>query len=254
MLLLTIAALLIGHGITGYWRGILIDERNKMSLARLQLAMWTVIIVSAVLVLFFWRLFAKVEGPLDITIPEQIWALLGISTTSLVGSSLIKTNKKNQSPNLEEEQETGRRVSDQGVDPSDLRVTGRVVLNESASMASWADLFRGEESGNATAVSLGKFQMFYFTLIAVVSYGYALAEMFGANTPAAGFPAVSSGLLTLLGISHGGYLAEKAVPHTQEPASQPLPTPAQGAMVAAAPAPITVVRQIRRAARPLGQP
>lgn len=239
MLLLALIAVIVGQGITGYWRGILIDERNKMSLSRLQLALWTILIVSALLVLFFWRLRTRGIGdPLAIGIPTEVWTLLGISTTSLVGSSLIKTSKKNQPRNLDEELQTAERVRAQGRDPNTLLVTGREVLNDSPAQASWADLFRGDESGNAATASLGKFQMFYFTLIAVVSYGYLLARMFGAAAPAGVFPDVSAGLLGLLGISHGGFLVEKAVPHTQDPP----------------PGPRVATAAVRQTARPLGQP
>lgn len=239
MLLLALTAVIVGQGVTGYWRGILIDERNKMSLSRLQLALWTILIVSALLVLFFWRLRTRAVGdPLAIGIPMEVWTLLGISTTSLVGSSLIKTSKKNQPRNLEEEAETGERLRAQGRDPNTLLVTGRAVLNASPEQASWADLFRGDESGNAATASLGKFQMFYFTLIAVVSYGYLLARMFGAAAPAGAFPDVSAGLLGLLGISHSGFLVEKAVPHTQDPP----------------PGPRVAAATVGQTARPLGKP
>jgi hypothetical protein len=234
--------------------------------------MWTVLIVSAFVVFFFWRL--KTPGhrdPLGFSIPAEVWALLGISSASLAGSSLIKTNKKNQTPNVQEESETARKMKAQGQDPSTQLVTGRSVLNEMPQQASWADLFRGEETGNASTVALGKFQMFYFTIVAVMSYGYALADMFGATAPGNGFPAVSTGLLGLLGISHAGYLAEKAVPHTQDPPPEPAtaapavpvvpipgapPAPAP-APVAPAPAPVAApvvpVASVRRAARRMGQ-
>mgnify|MGYP006175715617 CR=1 FL=1 len=61
------------------------------------------------------------------------------------------------------------------------RVTGRQVHNAGPEHASWGDMFRGEESGNASSVSVGKFQMFYFTLVAVVSYGSALAILFSRS-------------------------------------------------------------------------
>jgi hypothetical protein len=272
MVLLTATAVIIGQGITGQLTGILIDNRNKMSLSRLQLAMWTVLIVSAFVVFFFWRL--KVIGAgnaLDFSIPETIWGLLGISSASLAGSSLIKTTKKNQTPNVQEESETARKMTAQGQDPSTQLITGRAVLNEMTQQASWADLFRGEESGNASTMSVGKFQMFYFTIVAVMSYGYAVAAMFGAHVPGKGFPEVSLGLLGLLGISHAGYLAEKAVPHTQDPAPEPAAAPvvpvvpapvaapapvAPASVVPAAPAPaatVVPVATIRRTARRMGQ-
>jgi hypothetical protein len=37
LILLFLFALIVGHGITGLWRGVLVDERNKISLSRLQL-------------------------------------------------------------------------------------------------------------------------------------------------------------------------------------------------------------------------
>lgn len=260
MVLLTATAVIIGQGITGQLTGILIDSRNKMSLSRLQLAMWTVLIVSAFVVFFFWRLKAPGKlDPLGFSVPSEVWALLGISSASLAGSSLIKTNKKNQTPNVPEESETVRKMAAQGQTVNDQLVTGRAVLNDMPQAASWADLFRGEESGNASTVSIGKFQMFYFTIVAVFTYGYALAAMFGRDVPGEAFPAVSSGLLGLLGISHAGYLADKAVPHTQDPApgSQTASggtvastAPASGAPIPTPTAPVTTVS---RTARRMGQ-
>ena len=40
--------------------------------------------------------------PLAITVPTQVWLLLGISTTSLVGSPLLKSNKMRQSKTNED--------------------------------------------------------------------------------------------------------------------------------------------------------
>src|SRR5262245_16717810 len=39
----------VGQGITGRLQGLLIDERNKMSLSRLQLVLWTLVILSGLL-------------------------------------------------------------------------------------------------------------------------------------------------------------------------------------------------------------
>src|SRR6266849_9723301 len=38
-----------GHGLTGRADGVLIDARNRMSLSRLQLSAWTVLVVSAMI-------------------------------------------------------------------------------------------------------------------------------------------------------------------------------------------------------------
>jgi hypothetical protein len=39
----------LGHGVTGLRHGLLIDSRNKMSLARLQTILWTLLVLSGYL-------------------------------------------------------------------------------------------------------------------------------------------------------------------------------------------------------------
>src|SRR5262245_19764653 len=46
--LLVAFAAVIGQGVTGWWRGALMDSRNCLSLSRLQALVWTVLILSAV--------------------------------------------------------------------------------------------------------------------------------------------------------------------------------------------------------------
>ena len=94
---------LIGKLITGRWSGILIDERKKMTLSRFQLVMWTLIVLSAFLTIALERIYASATGttiadPLAIAIPSELWALLGISTASLVGSPLILRTKVPKKP------------------------------------------------------------------------------------------------------------------------------------------------------------
>src|SRR2546427_2881501 len=49
LILLAVFAAVAGQGITGLWRGLLIDERNKISLSRLQIVLWTVVVLSGFL-------------------------------------------------------------------------------------------------------------------------------------------------------------------------------------------------------------
>ena len=46
MVTLVLFIAVAGHGIQGMWRGALIDERNKISLSRLQMLTWTVVVLS----------------------------------------------------------------------------------------------------------------------------------------------------------------------------------------------------------------
>src|SRR5215217_3327844 len=93
MALLAVAIVLIGHGITGRFEGFLIDSRNKMSLSRLQLILWTIVILPALLAAAVFNFSTEVEDPLNITVPPEVWGLLGISAGSLVGSGIIKSGR-----------------------------------------------------------------------------------------------------------------------------------------------------------------
>ena len=222
---------------TGLYRGVLADERNKISLSRLQMILWTVVILAGFITLALGNLSYCAEKALDIGLPQELWMLLGISTASLVGSPLIRSTKTTQEPNPQEMEKTLGTMSvnykslkevagelknektPQKV-PENLANTvtnlGQVVVNLNPKAISWADLFRGEETGNAAQIDLGKIQMFFFTLIGVLTYGAALAVMFANQSKAIyAFPDLSQGLVALLGISHAGYMVNKAVPHSE---------------------------------------
>jgi len=82
-----------GHGILGLWRGLLVDERNKMSLSRLQMILWTIIVLSGFLTVALLNIRSRQADALSITVPPQLWLLIGISTTSLIGAPLILNTK-----------------------------------------------------------------------------------------------------------------------------------------------------------------
>jgi len=94
MVLMGITIVLIGHGITGRFEGFLIDARNKMSLSRLQLILWTIVILPAFLAAAVFNFGTEADDPLNITVPPEVWGLLGISAGSLVGSSIIESNRE----------------------------------------------------------------------------------------------------------------------------------------------------------------
>ena len=219
MVSLAAFAIIAGRGITSLWRGVLIDEGNKMSLSRLQLALWTILILSSFLTAALINIHkGQPPDPLSIAIPATLWGLMGISTASLVGSPLIKSTKKDIPTNDAEKKNTLDLLQTQGVDTSKVDAQGQIVVNQNPEDASWVDLFKGDEVGNAAHLDLGKIQMFYFTLIVWFAYAVALAHNFqGVSTAGiAAFPDLSAGMLALLGISHAGYLANKAVPHTTQ--------------------------------------
>ena len=121
-----------GQGVTGLWRGMLIDDRNKMGLSRLQMILWTIIVLSGFLVAALSNLATGQADPLAIAIPSQLWLLMGISTTSLVGSPLIKSTKKNKTPSEAEKGQTLESLAKQmGADSVEDTVThaGQIVVH-----------------------------------------------------------------------------------------------------------------------------
>ena len=219
MVLLTGSGLVASHGVTGYWRGLLIDQRNRISLSRLQASLWTLVTSTSYAAAAMFNLRFGQSDPLMIAIPTGIWALMGISATSLVGTPLIQNYKQNQNHNEDEKTKTLNQLSAQHVDTSQIDNAGRLLVNNSPADAKWADLFRGEEVGNAAQIDLGKTQLFYFTSILVSVYTVTLGALFAHPLAIGSFPDLNQGILTLLGITNGAYLTNKAVPHSKNPDS-----------------------------------
>jgi hypothetical protein len=192
---------LVGKRITGRFSGVLINERNKMTLSRFQLAVWTLIVLSAFLTIALERVYAGAIDPLAIALPTQLWALLGISTTSLIGSPLILSTKlKKTSKYVKGDQKFGI-----------------LNYNEKREEAEFSDMFRGDENVNEDSIDMAKVQMFFFTLIIAFSYMILLVNSIMTIDAAQlnSFPELSDGLVALLGISSAGYLTNKAIDHTK---------------------------------------
>lgn len=84
--------------LTGSYIGVLVNDLYMMSLSRFQMALWTFIFLTFFTALALARVKSgKVYDPLNITVPWEIWTLLGIQTTALIGSPLIASGKKTKS-------------------------------------------------------------------------------------------------------------------------------------------------------------
>jgi len=207
--------IIIGHANTGYWRGILIDSRCKISLSRLQMVCWTVIVLGSVLTAAIFNIVSQElwETPLNIEIPTELYLLMGISVSSMVASPALLSLRENV-PDVGQVDALNVSRSMEGL--SEIDKTGlksAVVKNKEFKEAKWQDMFRGEEFANASSVDLAKIQMFLFTAIILFSYASAIAVMFGgAESAITMFPEIDGGLVTLIGISHSAYLMNKTMP------------------------------------------
>jgi cell division protein FtsL len=214
MVLLGACCVVIGLGTTGLWRGLLIDSRNRMSLSRLQLVLWTVLVLSAFLTVAMFNIREDpMADPLNIEVPAQVWGLLGISTTSFVTAATIKSQKKNLEVTRGAKDKTTEALDKVGEDSNKLAdPQGALVAYEQPENASVSDLFKGDEVISAAYFDLGKVQVFLFTLIVVFAYAAEVGAMLYSTRIISALPELSTGIVALLGISHAGYLTAKAVP------------------------------------------
>jgi hypothetical protein len=204
----------IGRGIVGLPFGILIDDLNLVSLARFQMAVWTALILGAYMAQAFARI-RKGDGmdSLNIEIDTPLWILMGISTTSLVAAPLILNTKKDQEPDTGVVAKTAAAA---GVSETDIAANrqGIVYANGAKADARLTDMFQGDEIGNTTHVDLAKVQMFYFTVVSAVVFFAAVFHNLLVNGDLTHLPNLSEGFVTILGISHAGYLGSKGTDHT----------------------------------------
>jgi len=213
--LLTLAILaalfiIIGVAQKKRWNGVLIDDRNKVSLSRVQIVLWTVLLVSALFTAGLSNVSLGITNPLEIEIPASVWALLGIGSFSFVASSSILGEKqKGNPPGRLPAISANLKASDDLATPPDSR--GQVVTKAAPEDARWLDIVRGD-TNDADTVDISKVQQLSFTVLLLVVYGSALFNLLKAVAPITTFPPVDGGFVSLLGLSHAAYLAYKAVP------------------------------------------
>jgi hypothetical protein len=207
---------IIGWKVNKRPSGVLIDERNKFSLSRLQILSWTLIVLSAFATACLYNIWHNNPNPLGIAVPEELWLLMGISTAALVGSPLILNSKTKGKPDKKE------RDRNKGIlkskDPSEAaKQTNKntLMVKKDPQDASVSDMFRGDETGNFAQVDISKIQLFYITILLLLSYLIALGKLLASDPGSfTQFPVVDSSMVALLGISNAGYLTYKGTSHS----------------------------------------
>jgi hypothetical protein len=211
--------------------GLLIDEQNRISLARIQWAAWLVVLLGGFFIESIWNVAVGFADPDKGPFPfmqSQLYALLGIVSGSAVVSSVIANGKMNapNAPSPPDNPAIGT--------PTNV---GLIDANVDPSEASWADLYLGDEVANRDVVDISRLQKLIVTVLLVMAYvqllwfhlvsdltdksGTLLADAHFAN-----MPQVGDTFIWLLGISHGAYLAYKTVSKTSTVTAVPpgLPT------------------------------
>ena len=220
LILMAVFVLLTGKTLTGRGLGVLINERNLMSLSRLQLIIWTVLIVSGFFVIAVMRMkAAEVDQPLSIGIDWHIWTLLGMSATSFVGTPLLYGNKMAEEPRdpAKLEETTASHFADETPGQVAANRCGILYANSSIADARFTDMFQGDELANTHLVDVAKLQMFFFTIVVAMAYGMQLFQLIAYGDLKqcnVHLPELQDGLLALMGVSHAGYLGSKGVDRT----------------------------------------
>src|ERR1044071_487564 len=98
--------LAVGLAINGRWSGAFIDSRNRYSISQVQAVMWLVVIASGVVAAAVGNVFHRVESPLDLSIPPELLAIIGLSVTTLVGTPVVRDIKRGQNPDPDQKNRT----------------------------------------------------------------------------------------------------------------------------------------------------
>lgn len=182
--------------------GLFIDSRDTWSLTQFQLVLWTFVIIPVLVAVVIGRATKDPSTAWNLTVPGEIWGLLGISLGSTTLAVAIKSQKNDPPGNP-------------------LGAGDRVLARTDAKNAQVSDMFAYDEGvGALSRLDVTKFQNFVFTVALVVTYLWNCMWLFAqAKSPSAitGLPAFSGVALGLLGISHAGYLTGKAIPQSGTP-------------------------------------
>jgi hypothetical protein len=226
----------LGWGTRGSIFGIWISAQNRISLARMQVSLWTIVVLggySAMALLNIGALadlirefYIKPPNGTEVLpqafpdMPAMILAALGISVASPMISSLIKNYSNGPSVDL---QDASRSTDASGIGRFvDRSGDGNLEARSIPAQASLVDLFTGETEKDKNQVDVARLQNVVITFILVSSYAtllFGLAREIAPDTivtaldmKTALFPSLpdpGGTFTTLLAASHATYLVSK---------------------------------------------
>ncbi|RAP77677.1 hypothetical protein [Paenibacillus montanisoli] len=210
----------IGKGKLDHPLGILINERNLMSLSRLQMTLWTVLFTSAYFTLLIENISLHPGEQLQLQFDSTVLALMGISSVSAILSPMIQGTKKNREidANLKAQLIQGAaNCYNKSTEEIESSMQGTLYANPSYKDARFSDIFEGEEMQNHAYIDVAKVQMFLFTMMAFLVYGATIFSLVITRDPGTitSFPELPEEFIGLIGISNGGYLTSKIINFTK---------------------------------------
>lgn len=215
VLLLAAELAVIGWLVNDRPIGAFVDNRNRISLSKLQAGAWTVIVLAGLSTAAVFNLLAQGSDAgtvtnLDVLIPGELLLAMGISATSLVAVPSLLSLKEDQTATDAQLTQAALKLN-----VTHIPERGVVAGKPNPTDASWGDLVTGDEVGNAGSPDLGKIQQLLITLLLLGSYAtYIFMNFSSSAAPIHQLPTLDKSFVWLLGISHASYLAYKAAPHT----------------------------------------
>jgi hypothetical protein len=183
----------VGMLSTGHPAGVLVDQRGRYSLNRLQLVVWMFVVLSLLIGVTAARLVARSTAPLEFTVPPELLGVLGLSVGTTVVAGAVKANKSS-------------------------RRSAYVAATPAGSRPRWRDVLLVEEGPDAErTVDITKLQNLLLTAFLSVAYaGLAVHTFLGMGQTAiaspsdiTALPSMSPTFLTLLAVSQAGYVGGK---------------------------------------------
>lgn len=203
MALLFIAA---GYGLVGRPMGAIIDERNRMSLTLMQLALWSVVILGGWLVLGLFNIGSAGADSGDIfpTIPTGLWGVLGLSAATpflsriISGSDLV----------VPQATEADKDYLTHNESPAEARLTD-MVLKETEGSGRVVDTNRIQNCA-MTGILVAAYLMLLFDAVRTIdSAKLVLAATTEKFLPFGEMPEIDGAFLALLVVSHAALLGAK---------------------------------------------
>jgi hypothetical protein len=211
---LLIVSVIAGHLANDRWIGVFIDERNRISLARLQWLAWFLVLFSAYFTGAVWDI---AFGDLPV-VETNLFGLIGITTGSAVVANVVVESKKRDAsptPNAVPPAPVPGAPAPVVAPNASTNRMGKADVNSSPADASFADLYLGEDVTNRQSVDASRLQKFIITILLITVY---LEMLWSAFVDAAGtyhafsMPIVGTNFLGMMGVSHAAYLVAKASP------------------------------------------
>ena len=193
-LVLILVATRVGPKATRPWNLVLSQSKKKhVSLMNLQLTLWTIVVLSMLTGLFVARLVDDPGTALDFEIPPELLLVMGISASSTVLASTVTK------------------------DPSGTDAAAAATPAAAAAKPRIRDAMAPPDD-DTKQPEITRVQNFWLTFIVVAAYvalGIATFADTGDADRFKSLPELSGGVVALLAISHGGYLAKKTADNSR---------------------------------------